>query len=499
MDRRKFLLSGGASLAATALSAAGDEEAAAEARSDTAIQAEKPFRPNIVIVICDDLGYGDPGCYGSKLATPNIDRLASEGVRFTNHCTPISLCSASRAALMTGLYPTRVGATGAFGPLSDTGMSLNANTIANLTRKAGYASLAVGKWHLGDLPQYAPTERGFDEYFGVPYSVDMDPLPLLHNDTMIEPEADRDTLTRQYTEKAVKFLRAPKDKPFFLYMAHSYPHIPLHASTKFRGRSDLGLYGDVVAEIDWSVGEIVETLKQNGHRENTLMIFTSDHGPWFQGSTGNLRGRKGGVYEGGLRIPMIASMPGKLPRNRVTNALSSHMDIFPTVASLCGAELPKYPLDGRDIWSLLTCREQAVERSALLSFEGWNIQCARWKQWKLHIARANTPMFMPAPSEGRINYLLRNPELYNLADDPKESYDCAAKHPEIVATIQRSIEEQLATLPEDVKQAYRTTKQHLSTPTMPPDSLPEFRNSEGNAWAWLRGAEAEKVRQRFKH
>ncbi len=485
-------------MAAPGLGAVPSNQADAAMQLAPTTPSDKPDHPNIVVIICDDLGYGDLGCYGSKLTTPNIDRLAAQGVRFTNHCTPIALCSASRAALMTGLYPTRVGATGAFGPLSETGMSLNATTMANVMQKAGYISMAVGKWHLGDLPEYAPTQRGFDEYYGVPYSVDMDPLPLLHNSIILESEANRNTLTQQYTKKAVEFLRKPKDRLFFLYMAHSYPHIPLHASDAFRGKSNLGLYGDVVSEIDWSVGEVMHALEENGLRKKTLVFFTSDHGPWFQGSTGNLRGRKGGVYEGGLRIPMIVSMPGTLPQGRATDALASHVDILPTIAGLCDGRLPQYPLDGRDIWTLLSCRQQAVEREALLCFEGWNIQCARWKQWKLHIARGNTPMFMPAPSQGRINYLLRNPELYNLADDPKESYDCASKYPEVVATIQKSIEKQLATLPDEVKQAYRTTQQHLSTPTMPADSLPEFRNSEGNAGAWLQGTEAKQVLQRFK-
>ena len=203
MDRRKFLVTAGASLAASTLDAVSGETAAAAAKSNATMHGPKPDRPNIIVIICDDLGYGDLGCYGSKLATPNIDRLAAQGVRFTHHCTPIALCSASRAALLTGLYPTRVGATGAFGPLSKTGMSLDAVTTANVLQKAGYTSLAIGKWHLGDLPQYAPTQRGFDEYFGVPYSVDMDPLPLLHNSTIVEKEADRDTLTQQYTKKAV--------------------------------------------------------------------------------------------------------------------------------------------------------------------------------------------------------------------------------------------------------------------------------------------------------
>ena len=206
MDRRNFLVTAGALLAASTMDQASAAKAETAVQSQANMPITKPDRPNIIVIICDDLGYGDLGCYGSGLATPNIDRLASQGVRFTHHCTPIALCSASRAALMTGQYPTRVGATGAFGPLSDTGMSLDAVTVANVLQKAGYASLAVGKWHLGDLPQYEPTQRGFDEFYGVPYSVDMDPLPLLHNSTIVEDEANRDTLTQQYTKKAVEFL-----------------------------------------------------------------------------------------------------------------------------------------------------------------------------------------------------------------------------------------------------------------------------------------------------
>ncbi len=283
MDRRKFLVTAGASLAASTLNPASGEMAAPAAKHDATMHTSKPDRPNIIVIICDDLGYGDLGCYGSKLATPNIDRLAAQGVRFNHHCTPIALCSASRAALMTGLYPTRVGATGAFGPLSDTGMSLDAVTMANLLHNAGYTSLAVGKWHLGDLPQYSPTQRGFDEFFGVPYSVDMDPLPLLHNSTILEKEGDRDTLTQQYTKKAVEFLSQPKEKPFFLYMAHSYPHIPLHASTSFRGKSNLGLYGDVVEEIDWSVGEILRTLEANGAERKNPGVFYQRSWPLVPG------------------------------------------------------------------------------------------------------------------------------------------------------------------------------------------------------------------------
>ena len=498
MDRRNFLITAGASIAASTLNGIPHENAEAVIQSKASLSPKRPHRPNVIVIICDDLGYGDLGCYGSKLSTPNIDRLATNGVRFTNHCTPISLCSASRAALMTGQYPTRVGVIGAFGPLSEGGLALNATTVANVLQDTGYKTMAIGKWHLGDLKEYMPTNRGFQEFYGVPYSVDMDPLPLLRNTHIVEPEADRDRLTQQYTKQAVEFIQNSKEGPFFLYMAHSFPHIPLHASERFRGKSPLGLYGDVVQEIDWSVGEVVRTLKQNGIEEKTLVLFTSDHGPWFQGSTGNLRGRKATTYEGGVRIPMIASMPGTLPRDRTTNALASHMDMLPTLTGLCGGTLPQQPRDGSDIWTLLSCERQAVERKALLSFSGWNIQCARWKQWKLHIARENTPPWVPKPEQGRVNYFLRNPELYNVLEDPKESYDTASEYPEIVATIQKSIEEQLATLPDVVKQAYSKTKQNLSNPWMPADSYPEFENMGGNRAAWLKEADKERVLQRFE-
>ena len=246
MDRRNFLITAGASIAASTLNGIPHENAEAAIQPKASLSPKRPHRPNVIVIICDDLGYGDLGCYGSKLSTPNIDRLATNGVRFTNHCTPISLCSASRAALMTGQYPTRVGVIGAFGPLSEGGMALDATTVANVLQDTGYKTMAIGKWHLGDLKEYMPTNRGFQEFYGVPYSVDMDPLPLLHNTQILEPEADRDRLTQQYTKQAVEFIQKSKDGPFFLYMAHSFPHIPLHASKKFRGKSPLGLYGDVV-------------------------------------------------------------------------------------------------------------------------------------------------------------------------------------------------------------------------------------------------------------
>lgn len=499
MDRRKFIITAGASLATSTLDMMPEERRGGVAKSEVYPAGPKPDRPNVVVIICDDLGHGDLGCYGSKISTPHLDRLAVAGVRFTNYSTPHPICSAARAALMTGRYPTRVDTPDVFYPLSDDGMSLDATTIANVLQNTGYKTMAIGKWHLGDLKQYLPTSRGFDRFYGVPYSVDMDPLPLLRDTEILEPEANRNTLTQEYTKQAVEFINESNDKPFFLYLAQSYPHIPLHASGKFRGKSSLGLYGDVVQEIDWSVGEVVHALKKNGLEKKTLVVFTGDHGPWYQGSTGDLRGRKGNTYEGGLRIPMIASMPGTLPQNQISNALASHMDIFPTVANLCGGALPSEPLDGHDIWNLLTLEQEEIDRKAFLSFSGWNLQCARWKQWKLHVARSSVPAFLPTPKEGRFNMYLENPELYNLEDDPKESYDIASEHPEIIATIQKSIVEQLSTFPERVQQAYITSKQHLSSKWMPADAYSALTsNSKPGGKPWLQGAMVEQLLQRFK-
>lgn len=475
MDRRKFLQTAAASLAVPALSKMPGAEA--EAGTPNSAPLKTPHRPNVVVIICDDLGYGDLGCYGSRVPTPNIDRLAKNGVRMLSHITPTPVCSASRAALLTGLYPTRIGTPGVFFPEDTGGMTLGMPTLANVLKTAGYRTMAIGKWHLGHTRPYLPLSRGFDEYYGVPYSVDMRPFPLIHNGKIAARQADRSQLTQDYTRQAVDFIGRSKEEPFFLYMAHSYPHIRIFVSDKFRGKTRLGIYGDVVHEIDWSVGQVVEALKRHGLEENTLVIFTSDHGPWFQGSTGDLRGRKGTTWEGGVRIPMVASMPGALPKKETREVLSSHVDIMPTIAKLCGAVRPKGPLDGNDMWGMMSGREKEVERDhAILHFLGWNLQCARWKQWKLHIARANLPYYLPSPAEGMVEYHLRNPELYHVVDDPKESYDVAAEYPDIVKHIQASIRQQLATMPEIVKRHYSDAMQHVSNPWMPAGSYAEFSN-----------------------
>ena len=428
--------------------------------------------PNIVFILCDDLGYGDLACYGSKLRTPNLDHLASEGVRFTNYCAADPVCSPSRAALLTGRYPTRVGVPRVFFPKDPDGLSLDEVTMADMLKARGYKTMCIGKWHLGRPTQYLPTSRGFEEYFGIPYSNDMTPRVLMHNTDVIEDQTDLNSLTGKYTEKAVDFINRSKGSPFFLYMPHTFPHIPLGASARFRGKSPEGLYGDAVEEVDWSVGQVLEALKKNGLEQNTLVMFSSDNGPWYQGSPGKLRGRKNTTYEGGVREPFIARWPGKIPKGRVCNGLASMMDIFPTVAKLCGGALPPKPLDGIDIYPMLTGATESIERPPLLYFNVWDMQCARWMNWKLHIARHNTAAYAPAPPGGLHNYILPHPELYNLANDPDESYDVAPENPEIVTKMKAMITEMVKTFPQEVQQAYAETLGRKTSPATPVGAYP---------------------------
>jgi arylsulfatase A len=428
--------------------------------------------PNIVFILCDDLGYGDLGCYGSKIRTPNLDRLATEGARFTNFCSADPVCSPSRAALMTGRYPTRVGVPRVLMPKDEGGLNLDETTMANMLKACSYKTMCVGKWHLGRPDPYLPTSRGFDEYFGIPYSNDMTPRVLMHNQSVIEQTADLESLTSRYTEQATRFLTASKGAPFFLYMPHTFPHIPLAASARFRGKSPEGLYGDVVEEVDWSVGEVLRTIRQNGLDRNTLVLFSSDNGPWYQGSPGKLRGRKNTTYEGGVREPFIARWTGRIPAGRVVDGLASMMDIFPTVAKLCGGALPAKPLDGIDIWPLIHGDKASIDRDPLLYFDNWDLQCARSMNWKLHIARHNTGAYMPAPAIGRRSYTLPKPELYNLANDPDESYDVAAENPQVVAKVQAKIGEMLRTFPEPVQKAWAEQLERKADPLMPTGAYP---------------------------
>jgi arylsulfatase A len=432
--------------------------------------------PNVIMIYCDDLGYGDLGCTGSKIPTPNIDRMAGEGVQFTQFYSGNPLCSPSRAALLTGRYPVRTGVPRVLFPKDTTGLAESEVTIAQALTPCGYATMCIGKWHLGRPLKYLPTSRGFDEYYGIPYSNDMDPRPLMHNTEVIEEPAKLDTLTPRYTEQTLRFIERSRSAPFFLYLAHTYPHIPLGASDRFRGKSPLGLYGDVVEELDWSTGEIFRALRQHGLDNDTLVMFASDNGPWYQGSPGGFRGRKGMTLEGGQRVPLLARFPGRIPAGKKCAGLASVMDILPTVTKLAAAPAPGNPLDGVDIWPLLTGQKAELDREVLLYFDDIHLQCARWKQWKLHVARYNTAAFTPAPPGGRINLPLPSPELYDLANDPDESYELADRHPDVVAEMQAHIARLMPGFPEEIRRDHEETKAKKVRPT-PAGAYPALRRS----------------------
>ena len=471
LDRRTFVAGLGATVGGLLPSAQDSVVLRAAAQTGS---GRTGGGPNVVILICDDIGVGDLGCYGSTLNTPHLDRMASEGVRFTRYNSPHPLCSAARAALLTGRYATRTGTQQVYFPESVDGLGLGEMTLADVLHQKRYKSMCIGKWHLGSKPEYLPTSRGFDSYVGVPYSVDMRPLPMIRDKTILEEDTDRALLTPRYTEEAVRFIDSSHDAPFFLYLAYSYPHIPINASPKFKGRSKKGIYGDAVEEIDWSVGQILASLEQNHIDENTLLIFTGDHGPWYQGSTARLRGRKGTTYEGGYRVPFLARWKGVIPPGRVASAWASHLDIVPTVASICDAKLPSEPLDGVNIFDLLTARQSVIEPPAMLYFAALHrndldLQCIRHGDWKLRISQYVRSTLVVADPPGE-NLLLSQPELYNLETDPGENYDVARDYPEIVSQLQREIDVAIRTFPRNVVQAFRELKTRLDSPTTPEDS-----------------------------
>jgi arylsulfatase A-like enzyme len=314
------------------------------------------------------------------------------------------------------------------------------------------------------MPQFLPTARGFDEYFGIPYSNDQSPSVLMRGTEVIETPVDQDSLTSRYTSEAIQFIERNQDSPFFLYLPHSAPHIPLGASQDFRGKSGLGLYGDAVMEVDWSTGKILETLKNLNLEDRTMVIFSSDNGPWFQGSPGSLRGRKGQTFEGGMRVPFLARFPGAFPAGAKVTSFATTMDILPTIARLAGAPLPSNPLDGVDIWPMLTQEVDRVPRPPFLYLHEYDIQCARVGRWKLHVARENAPAYAPAPAEGRMNLRLVTPELYDVDSDPEEAYSAGADNPRMVELINDRIAEILKTMPQQVQDAWKAT---LARPVNP--------------------------------
>jgi arylsulfatase A len=439
--------------------------AAAGSVSAIATRAASTRPPNIVIIYGDDLGSGDPSCYGSRINTPNIDQMASQGVIFQHCVSGGAVCSPARAALLTGRYGARMGITDVLFPTDTIGIPSTETTIAEVLKPAGYKTMCVGKWHVGSQTQYLPTNRGFDAYYGIPYSHDMTPSILLQNTTIIEEPVVLDTLTQRYAQQAVNFIHQAGNSPFFLYLAHNAPHLPLFCSSGFSGKSNLGMYGDVITEVDWSVGQVLGALQAAGVDQNTLVIFSSDHGPWFNGSPGMLRGRKAETWEGGMRVPLIARFPGQIPAGNTVSSLTTIMDILPTISAIAGAPLPARPhtarapspWDGVNIWPVMTGQQEAVPRGATLYFNSANLQCARLGRWKLHLSRYNTYPWTPLPPEGMINLPLVNPELYDVLNDPGESYECSAKNPQVVAEIRRAVYQMLGTFPQEVQNAWNNT------------------------------------------
>ena len=411
--------------------------------------------PNIVIIFTDDQGYGDVGAYGARgFQTPNIDRMAKEGVRFTDFYVAQSACSASRAALLTGTYANRIGIHGALGPKVKTGINSGEVTIAEMLKERGYATAIFGKWHLGRPEPFLPTRHGFDEYFGLPYSNDMLPfrpevakdypdLPLIDGEKVIALNPDQSKLTRQYTKRAERFIRHNRGRPFFLYVPHSMPHVPLSVSGKFKGRSQLGLYGDVISEIDWSVGRILAAIRKNGLDRRTLVIFASDNGPWLGygdhgGSAGPLREGKATTWEGGIRVPAIMRWPGRIPANSVCREPAMTIDLLPTLAGIARAGLPAHRIDGLDIWPLIIGTEGA--RSPHQAYFFYNrlneLQALRSGRWKLHLPHMYWTLGGREPGNGgspaRYDYVGTELGLYDLQSDIGETNNVAAEHPQVV-------------------------------------------------------------------
>lgn len=414
--------------------------------------AERPSnRPNIIIVLTDDMGYGDVGSFGGEgspalgSTTPSLDRLAAQGMRFTNFYAAAPVCSPSRAALLTGSYPVRIGVTDVLQPDSATGLNLQEVTIAELLKSAGYATAAVGKWHLGDAESLLPTRQGFDEFFGLPYSNDMTPLPLLENEQAIESDPDLSQLTERYTERARDFITRNRERPFLLYLAHSMPHIPLAVSDEFNGKSGQGLYADVVMEIDASVGKILDTLNELGIARDTLVVFTSDNGPWLAygnhaGSAGPLREGKWTTFEGGQRVPGIMRWPRRIEGPATSNQVVSALDLFPTIAAITEALPPAWPIDGRNILPILegaSLPANPSEAAYFYYYLGDELQAVRSGRWKLHLAHSYKTAPEPGADgeRGKEEYSDIPLSLFDLDADPGETTSLAAEYPDVVAQL----------------------------------------------------------------
>ncbi len=428
--------------------------------SNSATAQNSSAQPNFIVIFTDDQGYGDLGCFGHPtIKTPNLDRMAAEGQKWTNFYVAANVCTPSRAGLMTGRLPIRSGMYSdtrrVLFPDSDDGLPQSEITVARQLKKKGYRTAAIGKWHLGHLPPYLPTSHGFDSYYGIPYSNDMDrvnditgkeafanpkieyfQVPLLRDTTEVERPADQNTIVKRYTQEALKIIGENKSKnePFFLYMAHSLPHVPLFASPDFLGKSERGLYGDVIEEIDWSVGEIMKALKKNGLDKNTYVLFTSDNGPWVifnehGGSTGPLYGAKGTSYEGGVRVPAIFWAPGRIAPG-VVSQMGSTMDVFPTFSKLAGVPVPTDRIyDGFDLSNVLLGKG-GIPRDEMFFYHGSHLFAARKGAYKLYYYK-NNPQGYPEKLEK-----LEKLQLFNLQHDPSERFDLADQYPDVVKNIE---------------------------------------------------------------
>jgi arylsulfatase len=492
MNRRDFLaLVSSSAAAGGAISALELTSNMAHAAASQPVARGRRRKPNVVLMICDDLGYGDLGCYGSKLPTPNLDAMAADGLRCTHFNSAHPICSASRAGLLTGRYGTRSGTTGAFGPHAVSGTSLDETLLSNLFRAKGYKTMSIGKWHLGDAPQYLPTNRGFDSFYGVPYSVDMKPLPLIRDTTILEADTDRKELTQRYTAEAVKLIEAQSDDPFFLYFAFSYPHDPARASERFVGKTKFGHVGDTIAEIDWGAGEVIKAIERKGLGSDTLVLFTSDHGPWYQGNPGELRGRKASTFEGGFRVPFLARWRGTIAGGRIEEEWISSLDILPTLTTICGLDLPAKALDGSDRSATLLDGKPTTEHKSMLYFSpmgerGFNVHCIRKGEWKLRVAQGNGGEIYlnDRTTASKTAGWLPRPELYNIALDPAESYDVAELHPELVAELEGDLETMMPTFPAEVAEAYAQLKEKKGKITTPPGACPRPVSQIEPVWAW---------------
>jgi len=422
-------------------------------------QNQNNKKPNVIILFTDDQGYGDMGCYGAKnIETPNLDKMASQGTRFTNFYVAASSCTPSRASLLTGCYPQRVGLPNVVDDLSKKGLSSNEHTIADYLKQNGYATAMFGKWHLGHQPEFMPNRHGFTEFFGIPYSNDMwpfhpkpaheyPPIPLYSNETVLEYNPNINELTTRFTNKSVDFINKHKDDPFMIYLPYSQPHVPVGVSDKFRGKSEQGLYGDAIMEIDWSVGQIIGALDKNGISENTIVLFSSDNGPWLTygnhaGSTGGLREGKGSTFDGGQKVPFLVRMPGRIPAGKVNDQMLTALDILPTILHITNSSMPKIkPVDGQNVWNNM--RGKSKDHKAFFFVKGDEVQAVRDGKWKLHLPHK----YRIVLSEGKDGIPGKQDNyggeielsLFNVDKDPNETKNLASKYPKVVAQLKTLI------------------------------------------------------------